>query len=137
METELQVAYQISEFRGLFWNFLLYWTTVSFGLMVASHIAAKSLPTIVVSLIMFLYISFSVWVGYAFYTNTIMISGFMDDLKAMGELKSHGVAAVLAVHEMAESSKVAVYTLFFAIGGTFFGTIAFLWYSHLGQRRHA
>jgi hypothetical protein len=105
--------------------------------MVASHVAAKSLHTTVVAMIMFLYISFSVWVGYAFYSNTLMISGFVADIKAIGELQSHGVAAILAVHEMASNSIVAVSTLFFAVGGTFFGTITFLWYSHLGQRKHA
>ena len=137
MENELQIAYQYSELRGIFWNFVLYWTSVSFGLMVAAHVAARSLHVIVIALITLLYISFTVWIGYAFYTNTVMITGFMDDLRLMGELESKGVAAILAVHEMTADSSIPAVTFLFAGGGTFLGTLAFLWYSHFRRERNA
>ena len=116
---------------------MLYWTSVSFGLMVASHVAARSLHFIVIALITLLYISFTVWIGYAFYTNTVMINGFMDDLRSMGELESQGVTAILAVHEMTADSSVPAVTFLFAGGGTFLGTLTFLWYSHFRRERNA
>jgi hypothetical protein len=137
MDSELQIAYQYSELRSIFWNFVLYWTSVSFGLMIAAHVAAKNLHTIVIALITLLYVSFSVWMGFAMFTNSTIISGFMSDLKSMGELKSHGVAAILAVHEMSDKSSIPATTFLFAAGGTFTGTIMFLWYSHLRKERNA
>ena len=91
----------------------------------------------VIALISLLYISFTVWIGYAFHTNTIMINGFMADLRSMGGLESQGAAAILAVHEMAEDSRIPTITFLFAGGGTFIGTLTFLWYSHFSQARNA
>ena len=84
----------------------------------------------VIALITLLYISFTVWMGYAFHTNTVMINGFMADLGSMVDLESQGVAAILAVHEMAENASVSTITFLFAGGGTFIGTLSFLWYAH-------
>ena len=116
---------------------MLYWTSVSFGLMVTAHVAARSLHTIVIALITLLYISFTVWIGYAFQTNTTMINGFMADLRSMGELESQGVAAILSVHEMSADSSIPAVTFLFAGGGTFVGTVSFLWYSHFRRERDA
>jgi hypothetical protein len=130
METELLIAYQYSEFRGLFWTFVLYWSSVPFGLMAASHVAARSLHLAIIAMIMLLYISFSVWMGYVLATNAMIVAGFVEDIRAIEELESQGVASILAVHDMAFHSKVPKLTFVFALGGTLFSTVTFLWYSH-------
>ena len=137
MELELQITYQYSELRALFWNFVLYWTSVSFGLMAASHVAAPKLHTAIVAMICLIYISFSVWLGFVFFTHNTMVNGFLDDLRAMGELSSQGAKAILAAHEMSNQSKIPIITIFFASIGTFLGTNIFLWYSHLKGRANA
>ena len=131
METELQIVYQYTEMRSIFWEFVLYWTSVSFGLMIASYVAGRSLPTLVIFLIMLLYIAFSVWIGFAFYSNSTMIAALIQDLQNLQPLQSLGAKSIVEVHLSAETSKIPTLTLFFSAGGTFFGTIAFLWYSHL------
>ena len=131
MEIELQIAAQYMELRTVFWNFVLYWTSVSFGLMVAAHVAARNMHMQIIVMITFLYVAFTVWLGYAFYSNTAMVYGFMEDLRAIGELESKGAASILLVHERAASSPFAAWSFLASAGGTFLGTITFLWYSHL------
>lgn len=137
MEIELQIIEHYTELRGLFWEIMLYWTSVSFGLMAASHVAAPKLHTLVIFLITLLYAAFTVWMAMASFSNNEMVRGLLADLGELEPLQTNSAQSVLEIHDFIMHSAFSTGSLALVVLGTFLGTISFLWYSHVKGRRES
>lgn len=127
MEYELQLIYQYTETASCVWSILAFWTSISFGLMAASYVAAKRLHTLIVVMITILYVSFTVYVGQRGNYASELLAAIQLDLTHIsdkGALVFHSSEVVRTIGFDNLYARMSTF-------GTFAGTLIFLWYSHL------
>lgn len=132
--TEYEIAFLISEYVNRQWDVMQFWASISFGLMAASHVAAKHLNLLAAVVISVLYISFSIFVLNILKMNGIIVNGYIGDFKTMidaGSLSTIGAKMTVSV----QPGAVSLLVISFAYIGTFAASLAFLWGTYILAHR--
>ena len=90
--TEEALLQQLIAHADILWSQTQYWTSVSFGILIASHLAAKHLNWFVLATFIFIYTMFTVVVGQVLVLQIDNIAAIGADLEALqqqgGELSN-------------------------------------------------
>ena len=120
------------------WSIVQYWTSVTFGLFIAAHIAAARVHVFVLASFLILYVIFSVSSAQMFLFDIEMYRACVLQLKALADsgetLSLIGQTAI----EQAPALKSDSYGILFrrlGLGGTFFAAIVYPIYCHRTGRR--
>ena len=109
---------------------------MSLGLILVAHFARESLNLIFVSLLLLVYISFSVNMWGQFTTALAPIQSFRADLEILQAAgnTSMGTDAFLATEDI---KPWHIFTYPVSLFGLFLGSIYYLLYSYLQARKHS
>jgi hypothetical protein len=116
------------------WHFLLqWWAGISFGVIAVAHFAANRLNRPIVSLILLVYVSQTANTVLFAIRQSDLTGGIAQELvilRESGELSAVGTAWLES-----QDPAWAPLTYLMATGGLFFGSIAYLIYRSMKQRR--
>ncbi|NCF17231.1 MAG: hypothetical protein GWP63_03255 [Haliea sp.] len=83
--TEADLLEHLLSNGDLLWSQMQYWTSVSFGVLIAAHLAAKRLSWIILIGFVVLYTIFSSYIGQLVKLNLETIKGIGADLNLLAE----------------------------------------------------
>ncbi len=124
--TEAELLYHLSETFNRLWSLIQWWASISFALILVAHLTANKLNILLLSLILFLYCTFSFVLLSILGRHLGVINAIHSDLEAL----SSGESKVTNATEFWVTSQEPNFTILaiVALGGTFLGVIAYLIY---------
>ena len=133
---EYDTMYLVTETLDQTWSHLQFWSSVSFGYLVLSHAAGKSLNIPIIVVISVLYIAFTFQTLETLTIYGDLIAGYREDLVTLqGSKGLHSEAAKVWVENSRTGSATLAMTI--ALFGTFLAAIFYLPYCYYrGTRGH-
>ena len=129
--TEADLLEQIHSSGGMVWSLLQYWTSVSFGILIAAHLAAKRLSWVVLSAFAVIYTLFTLNIVQLMRLQMDNLPSIANDLHLLAK---EGVVLSGVANNFLENSPVVNQTKFdqvlrwLMVAGMFAVTIAYTAY---------
>lgn len=126
--TEADLLSQLSSFGNFLWSLMQYWTSISVGILIASHFVASRLNGFILAIFIIIYTVFTVQIVTLMQLELQAIKGIFMDLEIMA---GKGVALSNTARQILEHSPVANDTLINQLsrlvmtGGMFLITISY------------
>lgn len=126
--TEADLLSQLSSFGDFLWSLMQYWTSISVGILIASHFVASRLNGFILAIFIIIYTVFTVQIVTLMQLELQAIKGIFMDLEIMA---GKGVALSNTARQILEHSPVANDTLINQLsrlvmtGGMFLITISY------------
>jgi hypothetical protein len=126
--TEADLLSQLSSFGDFLWSLMQYWTSISVGILIASHFVASRLNGFILAIFIIIYTVFTVQIVTLMQLELQAIKGIFMDLEIMA---GKGVALSNTARQLLEHSPVANDTLINQLirlvmtGGMFLITISY------------
>ena len=126
--TEADLLTQLSSFGNFLWSLMQYWTSISVGILIASHFVASRLNGFILAIFIIIYTVFTVQIVTLMQLELQAIKGIFMDLEIMA---GKGVALSNTARQILEHSPVANDTLINQLsrlvmtGGMFLITISY------------
>ena len=130
---EAEITYQISEVLNRMWVMQQWWASVSFGVLIAAHVAGQKLNGFLISIILFLYSVYSIYMWDLLGINADIVNGFVSELEKMsasGKTITDGGAAYIKTMNLRPSYILVPLALF----GTYFSATGYLIYGYIKGR---
>lgn len=124
--TEFQILYLHSELVARLWTIVIWWASVSFGLLALAHFASEKLNLLSLIFLVILYVTVSVFV---FNIQSIIFSTQATMFAELRSLNSAGKLSLIGQQAMQGTGKITYILHYSAQLGTFIGCIAYLVYS--------
>ncbi len=136
--TEYELLYLIIERRNEGINLLQWWGAVSIGIIVASHLAERTLNIFIITLIVSFYILFSLFVirmAGALFDQLLMAFSDLVIYAEKAEVVSEQTNTMIKIHLSERLSKTVVY-LSLVFYGLTIGTCSYPIWQYLRMRKH-
>jgi hypothetical protein len=102
--TEADLLSQLSSFGDFLWSLMQYWTSISVGILIASHFVASRLNGFILAIFIIIYTVFTVQIVTLMQLELQAIKGIFMDLEIMA---GKGVALSNTARQVLEHSPVA------------------------------
>jgi len=136
--TEYELIYLIIERRNEGINLLQWWGAVSIGIIVASHLAERTLNIFIITLVVSFYIFFSLFVvrmADALFDQLLMAFSDLVIYAEGTETVSKQTQAMIQIHLSRRLSETVVY-LSLVFYGLTIGTCSYPIWQYLRMRKH-
>ncbi len=126
--TEADLLSQLTSFGDFLWSLMQYWTSISIGILIASHFVASRLNGYILAVFIIIYTVFTVQIVTLMSLQLQAIKGIFMDLEIMAD---KGVALSYTARQILEYSPIANDTLInqsirlAMTGGLFLVTISY------------
>jgi len=131
--TEYEILTLITLTEDQRFNLIQWWAGVTFGLIALSHFAGHKLNLFLVTLVVLLYIGFSMFVGQLFFANVAQSELHRQDLAEMLAL-GRQLSAVSEDIVSADRMVLQAIGFYLAVVGAFLGSICYVIYAYLRAR---
>ena len=135
--TEAEILAQLAVHGDRLWSILQYWTSVSFGMLIAGHFAADRMHWLALVLFCTLYILFSRNCLSMIVFDASVIRAGLDQLQSMadaGEPLGHIAQNFIDNAPLNNSSQGKYWATRAMAGGMFLSTLAYPAYCHFKSR---
>ena len=130
--TEVEIVNHISALYDRYWVMVQWWASLSFGLIAVAHLAADRLTAYLLSLILILYLVYSVWMLNFYLYNLYALDGFLSDLGVLRD--STNLSSGSLAYLEGDGLGIGLLLQNIAMTVTFLGCIAYLVYSFVNRR---
>lgn len=139
--TIAQLLAEMSTSQERIWAIMQYWSSVSFGLIVAMHVIQSQLKWVIVSLLLIVYTCYTTFCLFFLRQAIVMAEGASAQARVLlNELKNQGADLTIMREAMEASFSNYDYAAtlgFFAPIGLYILTIAYTVYRQIEIRREA
>lgn len=135
--TEAQILVDMGVHGDRVWSIMQFWTSVSFGILIAAHFAAERLNLFVLVVILLLYTSFSLSLARMLQFDQGIIFAGIQQLQLLAQSGSLSLVGqkVLATSPLVSDTSFFVLLRMFMTLGLFITTIVYSIYSFLQAKQ--
>ena len=139
--TIAQLLSELSSSQERIWAIIQYWSSVSFGLIIAMHVIQTQLKWTIVSALLIIYSAYSNFcLSYANQANIQAIGAYQQASALLAELQAQGEDLTMmreALEAGFSNAEFSLISVIVAAIGLFLITIAYTIYRQLTVRREA
>lgn len=137
--TEAEIYEFINVHQGTLITLMQWWASVSFALVALAHFGRNNLNLFLVSIVLLLYVAFSLFASRIFMGQVNRITQLTGDLYSIsGNVPdASGISSYMLRHvgESDASNRARYWSLLVALIGTFLGSVAYVIYAYQGTRK--
>ena len=139
--TEAEIYEFISVHQGTLITLLQWWASVSFALVALAHFGRNSLNLFLVSIVLLLYVAFSLFAYGIFLDQVNRITQLLGDLSSIsGNASDSSLISSYLLRSRGEVGSTGDWARFYwplyvALIGTFLGSVAYVIYAYRGNRK--
>ncbi len=132
---EAEITSQIIYRTEILWNLTQWWVSISLAVIVASYVGAKHLTLALVSLIVFMYIFYSVALAQATGSHVGYLDALYGELVLLAETTDLSLIGQLSIEKTTLGSRMSLLSPFIFV--SFFVTIGFVLFAYLRIKRNS
>jgi hypothetical protein len=129
--TEYELFFAWSETTVHLWSMIQFWAGLSFGLIIAAHVAARRLNLVLVAGALLLYTSITLFIGSLIAADGTLLLAVYTDAARLVENNAAASDTIIALARYQDSDASMAFFFGLALLGTYLATVGYFIYSYV------